>query len=287
MDTMINFFQTYQPLRHLVVAVLIVFVGRWLARRLSGIIERTMERAEIEVTVAKFVSNMAYFAMLIFVILIALGQVGVQTTSLLAVLGAAGLAIGLALQGSLANFAAGILIIVVRPFKLGDFISGAGVQGTVQEIQILTTVMHTPDNLRHIVPNSQLTGDVITNYSANETRRIDFTIGVSYDDDVQHVKQVLTDLATEDPLVLEAPAPFVGLSDFGDNSVNFVIRVWVNRPDFRRVRFGLTEKIKQAFDAQDITIPYPQRDVHLRNSALPPQVHQRLENEPQQQEHTT
>ena len=284
MDTIIHFFQTYQPLRHLVVAVLILFVGRWLARRISGFIERAMERTGIEATVTKFTSNMAYIALLVFVILMALGQVGVQTTSLLAVIGAAGLAIGLALQGSLANFAASILIIIARPFKLGDFISAAGVQGTVQEIQIFTTVVHTADNLRHIIPNAQITGDVITNSSANETRRIDLTIGVSYDDDVSYVKQVLIDLVTEDPLVLEAPAPFVGLSDFGDNSMNFVIRVWVNRLDFRTVRFGLPEKIKQTFDAQGITLPYPQRDVHLRNGSFPPQVQQHLASDLKQKE---
>jgi small conductance mechanosensitive channel len=287
MEKIIEFIQTYNPLRHLIVAILIFFVGRWLAHRATGFIERAMERAGIEPTVTRFVSHISYVTMLVFIILIALGQLGVQTTSLLAVLGAAGLAIGLALQGSLANFAAGILIVAGRPFKLGDFISSGGVRGTVQEIQIFTTVVHTPDNLRHIIPNAQLTGDVITNYSANETRRVDLTIGVSYDDDVQQVKQVLTDLVTADPLVLEQPAPFVALSDFGDNSVNFVIRVWVKRPDFRSVRFGLPEQIKQAFDAQGITIPYPQRDVHLRNGAFLPQVHQRVDDDPQQEESTT
>jgi small conductance mechanosensitive channel len=264
----------------------IVLIGRWLARFVSRLIERVMTAAHIEQTVINFITHIASILVMVFAVLMALGRLGIETTSILAVLGAAGLAIGLALQGSLSNLAAGVLLIIFRPFRQGEFIEAGGVLGTVQEIQMLTTVMNTPENLRLIVPNSDIMNGAITNYSANETRRVDLTIGVSYDDDVRHVKQVLDTLVADNPLVLEEPAPFVAVSDFGDSSVNFVVWVWVKRPDFRQVRFGLPEQIKLTLDAHGITIPYPQRDLHLKNGVSQPQVQSLFETHATDETHT-
>ena len=273
MEQIMLFFATYQPVRHLLLAVLILVLGNWLVKRVNRWIERAMIRAQVESTVMRFVLHMTHFILLTVVVIIALGQVGVQTTSLLAMLGAAGLAIGLALQGSLANLAAGLLLIIFRPFKQGDFIGAAGVEGTVQDVQILATTLHTADNLRLIVPNAKITDGIITNYSVTPTRRVDFTIGVSYDDDLQQVKQVLTTLIAENPDILKEPAPFIGVSELADSSVNFVIRVWVQQTNLRQVRFGVPEQIKLAFDQHGITLPYPQHTVHLQNGTSPAQQH--------------
>ena len=286
MNEIVAFFATYHPVRDLIVAIVIVLIGRWLARFVSRLIERAMTAAHIEQTVINFITHIASILVMVFAILMALGRLGIETTSILALLGAAGLAIGLALQGSLSNLAAGVLLIIFRPFRQGDFIEAGGVLGTVQEIQMLTTIMNTPENLRLIVPNSDIMNGAITNYSVNETRRVDLTIGVSYDDDVRHVKQVLDTLVAENPLVLKEPAPFVAVSDFGDSSVNFIVWVWIKRPDFRQVRFGLPEQIKLTLDAHGITIPYPQRDLHLKNGVSQPQV-QSLFEAPAQDETNT
>jgi len=272
MNEIVAFFETFHPVRQLIVAIVIILIGRWLARFVSRLIERAMTAAHIEQTVINFITHIASILVMVFAVLMALGRLGIETTSILAILGAAGLAIGLALQGSLSNLAAGVLLIIFRPFRQGNFIEAGGVLGTVQEIQMLTTIMNTPENLRLIVPNSDIMNGAITNYSANETRRVDLTIGVSYEDDVRHVKQVLDTLVAENPLVLKEPAPFVAVSDFGDSSVNFIVWVWVKRSDFRQVRFGLPEQIKLTLDAHGITIPYPQRDLHLKNGVSQPQV---------------
>jgi small conductance mechanosensitive channel len=269
MEQIILFFTTYHPVRHLLVAILIVVLGRWLVGLVNRWIERVMVRAQIEPTVARFVTHISRFILMTVVLIIALGRLGIQTTSLIAMLGAAGLAIGLALQGSLANFAAGLLLIIFQPFKQGDFIAAAGVEGTVQDVQILSTILHTVDNLRLIVPNNKITDGIITNYSVTPTRRVDLTIGVSYDDDLQQVKQVLSSLIAENPLILTQPAPFIGVSELADSSVNVVVRVWVQRADLVQVRFGLPEKIKLAFDQHGITLPYPQHTVHLHNGTAP------------------
>jgi small conductance mechanosensitive channel len=224
-----------------------------------------MIHAQIEPTVTRFILHISHFILMLVVVIIALGQLGIQTTSLLAVLSAAGLAIGLALQGSLANLAAGLLLIIFRPFKQGDFIGAAGVEGTVQDVQILATTLHTADNLRLIVPNAKITDGIITNYSVTPTRRVDFTIGVSYEDNLQQVKQVLTTLITENPDILQEPAPFIGVSELGDSSINVLIRVWVLQANLRQVRFGVPEQIKLTFDQHGLTLPYPQHTVHLQN----------------------
>jgi small conductance mechanosensitive channel len=285
MDKVIVFFETYNPLRHLAVAILILFLGHRLARLTSRWIERAMTRAQIEPTVTRFIANISYFVMFSIVIIITLGQLGIQTTSLLAMLSAAGLAIGLALQGSLSNLAAGLLLIIFRPFKTGDFIEAAGVQGTVHEVHILTTIMHSVDNLRLIVPNSQITSSIITNYSVTDTRLAALTITVSYDDDLQQVKQILQMLVAEHPLVLKDPAPVVGVADLAESGINFAVRVWAHRRDVQKVQFDLREQIKLAFDQHGITRPYPQRTVYVRSGTDSHAVATQGQKQQESQEH--
>jgi len=206
---------------------------------------------------------MTYIALLVFVVLAALGQLGIQTTSFIAVIGAAGLAIGLALQGSLANFAAGFLMIIFRPFKVGDYIEGAGVAGTVETIQIFTTQLQTPDNKTVIIPNAGLTAGNITNYSAKGTRRVDLVFGIGYGDDIDKARTIMEDILAKDERILKDPAPKIAVVELADSSVNFVVRPWVKSENYWDVYFDTTENIKKSFDAQGISIPFPQRDVHM------------------------
>jgi small conductance mechanosensitive channel len=246
-----------------IAAVAIFIIGRWIAMLVRRVVRRVMERAKVESIITGFVSSIAYIALLAFVVIAALGQLGIQTTSFIAILGAAGLAIGLALQGSLANFAAGFLMIIFRPFKVGDFIEGAGVAGVVEEIQIFTTTLKTGDNKIIIVPNAKLAGDNITNYSALETRRVDMTVGVAYDADLAQVKAVLNDIISKDERILAGPASLVAVAELADSSVNLVVRVWTRTSDYWAVKFDMTETIKNRFDAEGIGIPFPQREIHI------------------------
>jgi small conductance mechanosensitive channel len=251
----------------IVSAIAIFVVGRWLARKASNLLERGLKRAEMDSTLVGFFRNMSYFGLLIMVVIAAVGQVGVQTTSFIAVLGAAGLAVGLALQGSLANFAAGVLMIIFRPFKAGDFIEAAGTAGVAEEIELFTTKMRTPDNKTIIIPNAQITAGTITNYSARETRRLDLVFGVSYADDLDEVKRVIGEVLAEEPRLLADPEPLVGLLSLGDSSVNFAVRPWVRSSEYWPVFFALQEAMKKRFDQEGISIPFPQRDVHLYQQA--------------------
>jgi small conductance mechanosensitive channel len=222
-----------------------------------------MEKGTSDPMLVRFMGNLVYFGLLIFVVLAAIAQMGVQTTSVVAALGAAGFAVGLALQGSLGNFAAGILLLVLRPFRVGHFIDGAGVSGTVEEVHIFSTLLRTPDNKSIVIPNSQLTGSIITNFSAKSERRVDLTYGVSYSDDLDKVRTVITDVLSQDQRILPDPAPVIGLMSLGDSSVNFVVRPWVKSEDYWAVLFDLNEAMKKRFDAEGISIPFPQRDVHI------------------------
>ena len=244
-------------------AAIVLVVGRWVALGARRIIERLMEKGSLDQTIVKFTGNLSYFALLAFAVLAALNQLGIQTTSFIAVLGAAGLAVGLALQGSLSNFAAGFLMILFRPFKLGDFIEAAGTAGTVEEIQIFTTTLRTADNKTVIVPNAKLTADNIVNWSAKGTRRVDMIFGIGYGDDIDKARSIIQGIIADDDRVLKDPAPLVALWQLGESSVDFVVRPWVKTSDYWNVWFDVTEKVKKAFDAQGISIPYPQRDVHL------------------------
>ena len=246
-----------------IMALLILFFGRLIAKLVTKIVGRIMERNKIDPTIIKFVGNLVYIALLAFVIIAALGQLGIQTASFIAVVGAAGLAIGLALQGSLANFAAGFLMIIFRPFKVGDFIEGGGVVGTVEEISIFTTVLKSPDNKTVIIPNAKISSDNIINWTTKGTRRVDLVMGIGYGDDIDKAKQIMADVVAKDDRVLKSPSTQIAMVELADSSVNFVVRPWVNSGDYWDVYFALTESIKKAFDAQGISIPFPQRDVHM------------------------
>jgi small conductance mechanosensitive channel len=244
-------------------AIIIYVVGKLLVRVLIRGARKLMRAREVDLTLESFVLSLSRMALNVFVIIAAISALGVQTTSFVAVLGAAGLAVGLALQGSLSNFASGVLIVLFRPYKVGDYIEAAGIGGTVDHVEILTTVFLTPDNKRIIVPNGQVMGSVITNYSANDTRRIDMVVGVSYSDDLDKVRAILEELIAADERILKDPAHKIAVSELADSSVNFVVRPWVKTVDFWNVKFELTEAIKKRFDEEDISIPFPQRDVHL------------------------
>jgi small conductance mechanosensitive channel len=248
-----------------IAAIVILVVGRLAAMGLRKLIRRIMEKAKVDATLVGFVTSVSYVAMMAFVIIAALGQLGVQTASFVAVLGAATLAIGLALQGSLANFASGVLMILFKPFKAGDFIEAGGTMGGVEHIGIFTTELKTPDNKKIIIPNGKVMGDNIVNYSANDKRRIDLVAGVSYDADLDKVRKVLEEILGAESRLLDDPAPVIGVSELADSSVNFVVRPWVKTGDYWPVYFALQEQIKKRFDAEGIGIPFPQRDVHIFN----------------------
>ncbi len=241
----------------LVAAILILVIGRIVAKLIKKLITRLMERGNVDKTLIAFTVNLVYALLMTFVIIAALGQLGVQTASFVAIIGAAGLAVGLALQGSLSNFAAGVLMIIFKPFKVGDFIDAAGTAGIVEEIGIFTTQLKTPDNKQIIIPNSSVTGGNITNFSAKETRRVDFVFGVGYGDDLKKVKQVLQDIVDADERILKDPAPTIGLLELGDSSVNFAVRPWVKGADYWAVYFDIMEQVKVRFDEEGITIPFP------------------------------
>lgn len=249
--------------KNLVVALIIFYVGRWVVRLSVRGIGTIMQKSNMDKTLETFICNLVRVVLILFVVIAAVNQLGIQTTSLIAVLGAAGLAVGLALQGSLSNFASGVLIVLFRPYKVGDFIEGAGVSGSVEDVQILTTVLTTGDNKRVIVPNSQIMGSIITNYSSNDLRRIDLVIGVSYDDDIDKVRDELNALVAAENRILDDPACLIAVSELADSSVDFVIRPWVKTTDYSAVKFGLTEAIKKRFDEVGISFPFPQQDVHL------------------------
>ncbi len=246
-----------------IAAVAIFIVGTWVAKLFRKIIGKVLVNRNVDPTIGSFVGNLAYYALLTFVVLAALGQLGIQTTSFIAIIGAAGLAVGLALQGSLANFAAGFLMIIFRPFKVGDVIEGAGTSGTVEKIQIFTTQLLTPDNKTVIVPNASLTAGNIVNYSTTGTRRVDMVFGIGYEDDIDKAKQIIAETIAEDERILKSPAPLVAISELADSSVNFVARPWTKTEDYWGVYFDLTETIKKRFDQAGISIPFPQRDVHV------------------------
>lgn len=244
-------------------ALVIFYVGRWAANLLTRGLRTLMQKQEVDKTLETFVCNLVRMVLLVFVVIAAISALGVQTTSFIAVLGAAGLAVGLALQGSLSNFAAGVLIVMFRPYKVGDWIEGAGISGSVVAVQILTTILKTGDNKQVIVPNSQIMGSIITNYSANDTRRVDLVVGVGYDDDIDKVRKALQEVVAADERVLADPPVTIAVAELADSSVNFVVRPWVKTADYWGVTFDLTEAIKKRFDRDGISIPYPQQDVHL------------------------
>ncbi len=250
----------------IITALAIFIIGRWVAKKLSVVVQNMLAKNAVDPAIQHFVGSLVSWVLLIFVVIAALGQLGIQTASFVAIVGAAGLAIGLALQGSLANFAAGVLILIFRPFKVGDFVEVAGVSGVVQKIQIFTTELHSPDNKKIIVPNGGVISGNITNYSANDTRRVDLVFGIGYSDDIDAAKAVLESVVAAEAKILADPAPTVAVVELADSSVNLICRPWVNTADYWDVYFNVTESVKKALDARGISIPFPQRDLHLHNA---------------------
>ena len=249
------------------VALAIFVIGRWIAKWLTGVVEKLMKKSRVDDMLVNFVSNMVYSVLLLVVVMAALDHLGIETTSLLAVFGAAGLAIGLALKDSLANFSSGVMIILFRPFKVGDFVEAGGASGVVEEVRMFATILRTGDNRAIIVPNGHIYGGTITNYSAKPTRRIDLVFGIGYDDDIAKAKQIINDIMKQDDRILSDPEPAVAMAELADSSVNFNVRPWVKSGDYWPVRADLLENVKLAFDANGISIPYPQQDVHMHNVA--------------------
>lgn len=247
-----------------VLAALIIFLVGWtVAKILRKILRRALTRANFDETLSVFLSRLAYMLLLAFVVIVTIQKLGVDTTSFAALIAAAGLAIGLALQGSLSNFASGVMLIALRPFKVGDYIQAGGTAGSVTAVAVFATELLTPDNCKVIVPNSTVASGMITNYSAQDTRRIDLVVGVGYDADLREAKQVLQRILEDESRVLKDPPPVVAVSNLGESSVDFVVRPWVKASDYWPVRFDLGERIKLRLDEEGITIPFPQRDVHL------------------------
>jgi len=251
----------------IVYAIIILAIGYWGAKMISGMIKGIMERRDIDRALTGFVGNLISALIIAFAVIAAMNQLGIQTTSLVAVVGAAGLAIGLALKDSLGNFAAGVMILIFKQFKAGDVIEAAGVIGVVETLNIFSTQLKTADNKTIYIPNGKLLGDNIVNYSTKPTRRVDLVIGVSYKADLSHVKEVLEDLLADDSRILKDPAPTIGVLELANNSVNFAVRPWVESAEYWNVYFDLHAKIKTRFDEEGIGIPYPQRDVHLHQAA--------------------
>ena len=248
---------------NIALAIVIFIVGRWLANTLTDVVVRLLKKSRMDDMLISFVASITKTILLLFVAIAALNKLGIDTTSLIALLGAAGLAVGLALQNSLQNFAAGVMLIVFRPFKAGDFVELAGVAGVVENIGIFSSVLRTGDNRELIIPNGAIYGGIITNYSARSTRRVDMVFGVAYDDDLKAAKELLRSIILADDRVLSDPEPVVAVSELADSSVNFIVRPWVKSADYWPVLWDTTEKVKLEFDAQGLSIPYPQMYIHM------------------------
>jgi len=258
-----NIIENFTPyLINLVIAIVIFIVGRIVAKILTNILKKFLEKSNINETLKLFLGNVTYGLLLIIVVLAALNHLGIQTTSFVAILGAIGLAIGLAFQSTLSNISAGVMIVIFRPINIGDYVEAGGVAGTVQEINLFNTIFKTPDNKVIIVSNSNIINNNIINYSKEDTRRVDFVFGIGYDDDLKLAKETLLKIVNGNEKVLQDPAPFVAVKELGESSVNFVVRVWVKSPDYWDVHFTTIEKVKLTFDKKGISIPYPQMDIH-------------------------
>ncbi|MDA3799763.1 MAG: mechanosensitive ion channel [Kiritimatiellae bacterium] len=249
---------------NILIAIIILIVGKIVVKVICDLVKKSLAKSsKLDEMLVNFISNILNALLMTFVFIGALGQLGVQTASLVAVLGACVLAVGLALQGSLSNFASGVLIIILKPFKVGDFIEAAGTSGSVQEVNIFTTELCSPDNKKITIPNSPIMSNSIINYSHHPTRRVEVIASVSYDDDMDKVRELLNGLIKKSELILDDPEPAIVLKTLNDSSVDFSLRLWVNTADYWTVLFDMQEQIKRTFDANDISIPFPQRDVHL------------------------
>lgn len=246
----------------LVLAIVLLIVGIIVINAFSRFLRKVMKKRDVDPTLVPFLMGLISTLLKIMLIISVVDIVGVKTTSFVAVLGAAGLAVGLALQGSLSNFAGGVLIMIFKPYKVGDYIQAQGEAGTVRAVQIFNTVLNTPDNRRVIIPNGAVSGGTITNFSVEETRRMDLIFGIGYDDDLEKAKNVLKEMTASDERLLTDPAPFIGVSELGDSSVNLVVRIWCKKEDYWDIHFDWQNNVKLRFDKENITIPYPQRTIH-------------------------
>ena len=253
--------------RPVLAAVIILLVGRIAAGWVRRITRRGLERGQVDPTLVPFVAKLAYYAVLAVVVIAALNRVGVATTSVVAIFGAAGLAVGLAMQGTLSNFASGVMLLLFRPFSLGDYVDAGGTAGTVMEIGIFSSTLKSPDNVKITVPNSQIFGAVISNYSGYDTRRVDMVMGIGYDDDIQTALDTIRSIVTADERVLADPEPQIAVSNLGDSSVDIVVRPWCAAGDYWALKFDLTRKLKEGLEGAGCSIPFPQRDVHLHQIA--------------------
>ena len=247
----------------LATALAIFLIGKFAIKLIISAISRIMAKQTADRTLELFICNLVNISLMVVVIIASIGALGIETTSFIAIFGAAGLAVGLALQGSLSNFASGVLIVLFKPYRVDDYIEAAGISGIVEKVQILTTILKTFDNKQIIVPNSQIMDSIITNYSAKETRRIDMKISVGYQDNIDFVKATLYEIISKDKRILTEPKPMVVVSELADSSVNFVIRTWVKSAEFWDIKFEMIETIKKSFDEKGISFPYPQQDVHI------------------------
>ena len=244
-------------------ALAVLIIGMMIAKGIRNAVRKALEHSKLDNTLVPFLTKLVYYGLMAFVVLAVLNLFGIQTTSFIAVLGAAGLAVGLAMQGTLSNFSAGVMLLIFRPFEVGDYIDAGGTAGTVKEIGIFATTLHSPDNVRIVVPNSAVYGQTIKNFSANDTRRNDMVVGVSYDDDLNKVAEIINRVLASDERVLKDPEPLVAVSEMADSSVNFVVRPWCTKEDYWALRFDLTKKLKEELEAGGCSIPYPQQDVHM------------------------
>lgn len=244
-------------------AIVVLIVGLWIVGKIVKVVENSMNRSKMDETLIPFLSNLISWSLKLLLFISVASMLGIATTSFIAVLGAAGLAIGLALQGSLANFAGGVLVLIFKPYQKGDLIEAQGYTGVVKEVQIFNTVLTTPQNERVIIPNGKMSNDSLINYSAEGKRRVDLVVGISYGSDIDKAKEVLLEMMKNDENVLNEPAPYVGVDSLGDSSVNLVVRPWCDVKDYWDVYFGVTENSKKTLDANNIEIPFPQMDVHL------------------------
>jgi small conductance mechanosensitive channel len=263
-DMGINFAMTYGL--KIIGALLIFVIGVWIAKRIQKLLVAVMKKKKVDDTLQTFLENLVYILLMIVIVLAALSALGVETTSFIAILGAAGLAIGLALQGTLGNVGSGVVLISFRPFKAGDFVTAGGETGTIGSITLFATTLLTPDNKVITIPNSTIAGGNITNFSAKETRRLSLVFSIGYGDDLKLAKSVLQEIITSDPRVLSDPAPFVGVLELGESSVDFAFRPWVKSEDYWDVHFDMQEKVKLTFDEKGISIPFPQMDIHFNKS---------------------
>lgn len=252
---------------NIVLALIILILGTWIAKIITKWFKKLMNVRNVDTTLVKFSSGLVKAVLYIFVIIAAIDKAGIESTSFVAILGAAGLAVGFALQGSLSNFAAGVMLIIFKPIKVGDFVEAAGIMGSVEEVGIFVTTLKSADNKVIYVPNSQMSGGIITNYSVKDTRRVDMEFGIGYSDDIDKARSVILEILSNDSRILKDPKPDVLVGTLGDSSVNFKVRPWVNAADYWGVYFDATENVKKKFDANNISIPFPQTDVHLYNNS--------------------